>query len=121
MTFGGASRLYLTLKSPIRDQIALNFGVPKLPTFDNWVQCFVDLRNVCAHHDRLFNRRFQKQLQRLQVENVPTALNSTLKAHLECLDHVLDAIHEKSGNVDEARRLINLNIYAAADPAEAGF
>lgn len=121
LSFGAAARLYATLAAPLREDVAKTFGVPKLPVFDNWVRCFVDLRNFCAHHDRLFNRRFQKQLQRLPRENVPAATNSTLKAHLECLDHALDAIGERAGNVAAARRLIDLDIHAAVDPAEAGF
>lgn len=121
LTFGGAARFYADLSNPLREDVARTFGVPRLPVFDNWVQCFVDLRNVCAHHDRLFNRRFQKQLQRLPRENVPSAVNSTLKAYLECLDHALNAVGEKGGNVDEALRIINLQIHAAVDPAEAGF
>ncbi|RYI35372.1 MAG: Abi family protein [Acetobacteraceae bacterium] len=121
LTFGGAARLYAALDGPVRQDVAKACGVPRLPVFDNWVTCFVDLRNCCAHHDRLFNRRFQKQLQHLPKEGIPAALNSTLKAHLECLDHALSSIGEKAGNVDEARRLINLNIHAAVQPAEAGY
>lgn len=121
LTFGGAARLYATLAGPLRENVAKAFGVPRLPIFDNWVPCFVDLRNICAHHDRLFNRRFQKQPQLLPRENIPQATSNTLKAHLECLDHVLTAIGEKDGYVTEAQRLINLNIHAAVDPAEVGF
>lgn len=121
LTFGGAARFYSSLSGALRSEVAKAFGVPKLPVFDNWVQCFVDFRNVCAHHDRLFNRRFQKQLQRLPRENIPQAMNSTLKAHLECLDHALGAIGEKTGSVDEARRLISLQIHSAVDLHEAGF
>ena len=121
LTFGGAARLYATVDGVIRADVAKAFGVPRLPIFDNWVQCFVDLRNVCAHHDRLFNRRFQKQLQHLPRENVPSANNNSFKAHLECLDHALAAIGEQARNVSEAQRIIGLTIHAAVDPAEAGF
>ena len=121
LSFGGTVRLYASLAGPLRGDVARTFGVPRLPIFDNWVQCFVDLRNICAHHDRLFNRRFQKQLTHHTRKNIPAAANNTLKAHLECLDHALNAIGEKGGNVAEAQRLINLNIHAAINPAEAGF
>lgn len=121
LTFGGAAHFYASLAGPLRSDVAKAFGVPRLEVFENWVQCFVDLRNICAHHDRLFNRRFQKQLRRLSRENIPAAPNNTLKAHLECLDHALEAIGEKAGNVAEAQRLINLHKYAAVDAAEVGF
>ncbi|WP_299641510.1 Abi family protein [uncultured Tateyamaria sp.] len=121
LTFGGAAHLYAALAGPVRQDIARVFGVPRLPVFDNWITCFVDLRNVCAHHDRLFNRRFQKQLQHLPREGVPAANNNTLKALLECLDHALTAAGETSATVDEAHRIMNLQIHAAVDPAEAGY
>ena len=121
LSFGGTARLYASLAGPLRKDVAKAFGVPRLPIFDSWVPCFVDLRNICAHHDRLFNRKFQKQLLQLTRENIPAAANSTLKAHLECLDHALNAIGEKGGNVVEAQRLINLKIHAAINPEEAGF
>ena len=121
LTFGGAARLYATLAGPVREDIAKSFGVPRLPVFDNWVKCFVDLRNGCAHHDRLFNRRFQKQLQRLPRENVPAANNNTLKALFECLDYALAAVGENMETVSEANRIINLNKHSAVNPAESGF
>ena len=121
LTFGGAVKFYALLAGPLRSDIAKAFGVPVLPIFENWVKCFVDLRNVCAHHDRLLNRSFQKHLKHLRRENIPQANNNTLKAHLECLDHVLGTIGEKAGSVKEARRLINLKIHAAVNPPEAGF
>ena len=121
LTFGGAERFYGLLEKPLRLDIAKAFGVPVLHTFENWIRCFVDLRNACAHHDILLNRRFQKHLRHLRREKIPQANNNTLKAHLECLDHVLGAIGEKAGSVKEARRLINLKVHAAVNPYEAGF
>lgn len=121
LTFGGAARLYASLNGPLRADVARAFGLPRLPIFESWVLCFVDLRNICAHHDRLFNRRFQKQLQHLPREGIPTAANNTLKAHLECLDHALAAIGEQGGSVAKAQQLMNLQKYAAVSPAEAGF
>ena len=60
MTFGATSRILKHLSGQIRTAIACDFGIPKDAIFTNWVEAFVDLRNICAHHDRLFNRKFQK-------------------------------------------------------------
>ena len=121
LTFGGAARLYATLDAPIRENIAKTFSVPRLPVFDNWVVSFVDLRNFCAHHDRLFNRRFQKQLQRLPRENIPAADSNTLKALFECLDFALASVDENVRTVDEAYRIMKLNKHASVSPAEVGY
>ncbi|WP_374943815.1 Abi family protein [Sphingomonas sp.] len=91
LTFGGCSRLLKHLAGTMRTAIAAEFGVPNDAVFLRWVECLVDLRNICAHHDRLFNRSFQKQPTTLVSAAVPTAPRGKLKAVLECLDHMLAA------------------------------
>lgn len=121
LTIGQAERIYGNLDSVIRTEIARDFGVPSRDVFALWMKCFVDLRNACAHHDRIFNRRFQKQPTRLTSANVPVAQTATLKAVLECLDHVLGAIdrRRKRSVVNEARRV--LDRYPEIAMPEAGY
>lgn len=56
MSFGSLSKLYQCLK-PGRDKrtIANHFGVSD-KVFTSWLHSIVYLRNVCAHHARLWNR-----------------------------------------------------------------
>jgi abortive infection bacteriophage resistance protein len=89
LTFGASSRIYQCLSGQIKTLIASDFGVGSDKIFINWIECLVDLRNICAHHDRLFNRSFQKQPGKLISAGLPTAPRNKLKAILECLDHVL--------------------------------
>ena len=120
LTFGASARLYNALSTSVRTAIAADFGVSSLPVFDSWVVSFVDLRNVCAHHDRLFNRRFQKQPQRLVQAAVPLpATDSTkLKAQIECLDFVLGNSGAKS-LVSKVEKIINQ--YPEVRNSEVGF
>ncbi len=53
-SFGTLSKIYGNLKSGKRD-IANSFGLDD-KTFASWIHCFVYIRNVCAHHSRLWNR-----------------------------------------------------------------
>lgn len=55
-SFGNLSYLYQNLK-PGRDKraIANHFGLDET-TFSSWIHCIVYVRNVCAHHTRLWNR-----------------------------------------------------------------
>ena len=119
MTFGQADRYYRCLSTPVREAVAREFNVPSLTVFLSWLACFVDLRNAAAHHDRLFNRRFQKQPSRYRAGNVPAAMNNTLKAQLECLDHVLAGVGHKADTVPKAEKI--LRRYPAVNPVEAGF
>lgn len=119
LTFGAAARLYSALATPLRTDIASHFGVSVLPVFDSWVPALVDLRNICAHHDRLFNRRFQKQPQAYRRGDVPMAAPVTLKAQLECLDFVLSKSGSKGGLVDRIRKVIDR--YPEVNNAELGY
>uniref|UniRef100_B0T905 Abi family protein n=1 Tax=Caulobacter sp. (strain K31) TaxID=366602 RepID=B0T905_CAUSK len=107
LTFGAAAKLHQMLSNRVRGDIALKFGVRKEEVFTNWVLCLVDLRNVCAHHDRLFNRAFQKQPRRLTSAGVPAAQHpQRLKAILECLDYLLASRGSPVDVVAKARALI---------------
>lgn len=119
MTFGTAARVYGCLSNTIRSEIARDFGVPSLDVFNSWVPCFVDLRNRCAHHDRLFNHRFQKQPQRIRRADIPVAASQTLKAYLECLDYALEHASSSAGLVDKVRKVIER--YPEIQPDEAGY
>lgn len=119
LTFGATSRILQCLAGPLKTQIAGQFGVGSDLVFTNWVEALVDLRNVCAHHDRLFNRSFQKQPSRLRSAGVPTAQPKTLKGISECLDHLMSRRGSPVDITDKVRRIIMK--YPEVNLAEAGY
>lgn len=55
-SFGNLSMLYKNLKAGrTKRSIAHYFGLDDT-SFSSWLHCFVYIRNVCAHHSRLWNR-----------------------------------------------------------------
>ncbi|MEI8377665.1 MAG: Abi family protein [bacterium] len=57
LSMGSLSLLYKCLEKPIRKSVAEYFGLsPSI--FANWIHCLTMIRNVCAHHSRLWNRDF---------------------------------------------------------------
>jgi abortive infection bacteriophage resistance protein len=55
-SFGSLSTLYQNLKpGKSKREIAHHFGLDD-STLASWMHCFVYIRNVCAHHSRLWNR-----------------------------------------------------------------
>lgn len=38
--------------------VAAEFGISNVDLFANWLHAFSGLRNCCAHHSRIWNRRF---------------------------------------------------------------
>jgi len=63
ISFGSLSTMYSKLR-PGRTvkEIASHYGLPS-PVFESWLHCQVYLRNVCAHHSRLWNRDWSPALQ----------------------------------------------------------
>ena len=60
-SFGTLSRLYRNLKScKAKREIAKSFALPDV-VFDTWLHSIVSARNVCAHHERLWNRKLRIQ------------------------------------------------------------
>ena len=58
-SMGWLSQFYKNLKrSDTKRKIALNIGLPKEDFLENWMHVFTNLRNNCAHHSRIWNRRF---------------------------------------------------------------
>ncbi|WP_187371387.1 Abi family protein [Methylobacterium oryzihabitans] len=119
LTFGRASNLYKCLSGPLRTAVAADFGVGSDEVFESWVASFVDLRNICAHHDRLFNRKFQKQPKTLTSASIPTAPKPKLKAILECLDHAMTGRGVPIDSVGKVARIIAA--HPEMQPGEAGY
>jgi abortive infection bacteriophage resistance protein len=60
-SFGTLSRLYENLKSDVaKREISQTFGLADM-VFISWLHGFVYIRNVCAHHARLWNKPLQIQ------------------------------------------------------------
>lgn len=59
--FGCMSRLYDGLTEADQDAIALAYGVRNGRIFATWLRSLNYLRNVCAHHGRLWNRNIVDQ------------------------------------------------------------
>jgi abortive infection bacteriophage resistance protein len=56
LSFGTVSRLYGAMSPSLKRSVAGPFGVPD-DMFGTWLHALTYVRNVCAHHKRLWNRR----------------------------------------------------------------
>jgi abortive infection bacteriophage resistance protein len=62
LSMGQLSILYnITKRSPARKAVANYFGV-KEPVLANWLHALVYVRNICAHHARLWNKQLSIQI-----------------------------------------------------------
>lgn len=63
-TFGTLSKMYKNLKNqlPQRSAIANDFGLYSPKDFSNWIEVISLMRNIVAHHSRLWNRSLGKKV-----------------------------------------------------------
>ena len=54
MSFGLVNKLFSAMKERDQTVIAHEFGIPR-PIFASWLLSLNTIRNICAHHDRLWN------------------------------------------------------------------
>ena len=55
MTFGTMQRFYRGVSPQVKQHVASNFGMPA-KVLDSWLHALSIIRNICAHHGRLWNR-----------------------------------------------------------------
>lgn len=61
LSFGALSRLFCSLNVDIKKEICKTHYGPLRHTYlENWLESLVVLRNICAHHSRLYNRGLPK-------------------------------------------------------------
>lgn len=75
--FGGLTRLYSLLERSDQNTIARRFGIRDGRLFHGWLIGLGVVRNHCAHHNRLWNRRLSTQL-----KSIPLAIVSPRLHHL---------------------------------------
>lgn len=63
MTMGELSKwVQATKDNSIKSAVARDIGLPTRETLEGTLQVFAYVRNICAHHGRLWNRRLVKRL-----------------------------------------------------------
>lgn len=95
-TFGAMIRLYNSLKDNIlKQEISLQYNVRKVKTFEFYLRALVELRNLCAHGNVLFNHKLMFRLPdgvALQVKNNKN--NDRLYSVIKVMYYILKNISE---------------------------
>lgn len=59
VSFGTLSKLFCNfMDTETKKRVAKEFGLPQYVYLESWIRCAAVLRNFCAHHARIWNRRF---------------------------------------------------------------
>lgn len=101
VSFATLSRLFQSLISDDRKKdITKLFGLKKEYILENWLHAISNLRNCCAHHSRVWNRRFMVSV-KLSYDTLYPFMDKTvikqihtnkLFAVLSCIAYILDII-----------------------------
>ena len=60
-SIGLLSKIFSNLKKEeCKNKITSHFGLKDVDILTNWMYCLSVIRNICAHHGRVWNRRFPK-------------------------------------------------------------
>lgn len=54
--FGQLSNYYAIMKPEDQSEVTRALGIPTKKLLENWIQCLNYVRNLCAHHSRLYRR-----------------------------------------------------------------
>jgi abortive infection bacteriophage resistance protein len=101
VSFGSLSKLYGNLKPQVRskDAIAADFNTVNHTYLPSWLQSITHIRNVCAHHGRLWNKNLPGRPKLLPnppapwLTNVPAVTqHHMLYIHVCCMKYLLDVI-----------------------------
>lgn len=105
VSFATLSRLFQALKLDSRKRlITEQFGLRKVEILENWLHAISNLRNCCAHHSRVWNRRFMVSVTLpyntthpfIGRASIPEIRTNKLFALLSCIAYILDIISPDS-------------------------
>ena len=115
VSFGTLSRLYhLLKKNDDKIAIAKSLGLNKIDILENWMHALSNLRNCCAHHGRIWNRRFVVSILLpthtdhlfLDRETMSKTKRNKLFPYLCCIKYILDIISPNNSFHQNLKALI---------------
>jgi abortive infection bacteriophage resistance protein len=119
LTLGSLSKLFKGIgSSVVKATIASPFGVPA-KMFEGWLHGLAHLRNICAHHGRLWNRIFSIKPPIAHKHRGIMLSPNKLEGHLVVLVDALDVAHPGHSFRQDFKAL--LARYPEIDPIAMGF
>jgi abortive infection bacteriophage resistance protein len=127
-SFGTISKLYGNLadKMMAKDSIARDFGTVNRSFLPGWLQSITQIRNICAHHGRIWNKNLPSKPKLLPkppnkwIKNVPPyAEQNKLYIHICCMKYLFDTLDTNSTLSQRFQQLFKK--YPNIDPAALGF
>lgn len=105
--FGALSKLFSGLKVVDQDQIASKYGLAGGQEFSGWLRGLNFVRNVSAHHSRLWNINILERARVWQTDEFWQAQNNARPFYYFCLmQHMLRVICPNSSWAERVKQLL---------------
>lgn len=126
LTFGSMSKIYKNLNKSLTTQkreISNFYGLSDT-VFESWIHCLSYLRNICAHHSRLWNRDLgiepikPRTPKNVWLNNSPTQFKR-IYVSLSIIRYFLITVQPNSTFSDKIKFI--LNKYPKVNPIAMGF
>lgn len=124
-SFGLLSLMFRNLKiGKEKKEITKYYGLNDVGVLESWMHSFSNIRNICAHHSRLWNRRLTAHI-KLPTHPKNSFINNKfilpykMYASLCCIKYVLDII--SPNNTFKERLLELMKTCPLAQEKEMGF
>ena len=124
-SMGTLSKLYANMNdSAAKKAVSRSFMIPKFEYMRNWLRCITVIRNICAHHARLWNANIvvkpnlPNRLPNQWITNKQIAPDK-LYPHLSYIAYWLNSITPSNTFTKDIKAL--LTKYPVVDPAAMGF
>lgn len=125
VTLGSLSKLYYNFTDvKAKKQVARAFNLPQHEVLESWIRSLTEVRNICAHHTRLWNKKLastpQMKIKKLRGKWVnDVGKEKKIYAVICCIAYWLDAI---GGGEDFKKELKSLiACYPQVDVEAMGF
>ena len=126
VSFGTLSKLYGNFAEKAdKKAVAEDFGLPQHEFLISWMESLTSLRNFCAHHSRIWNRRYAlkpRMPRTLAGHNWLTDFSfppDKIYPQLCCIAYLINAIDPQSTFVADIKAL--LQKYPSVDATAMGF
>lgn len=126
VSFGTLSKLYGNFAEKAdKKAVAEDFGLPQHEFLNSWMESLTSLRNFCAHHSRIWNRRYALKPQMPKTLAGGDWLTDfsfppdKIYPQLCCIAYWLNAIDQKNTFIADFKAL--LTKYPTVDTAAMGF
>ena len=125
VSFGCLTKLYFNFSdTSVKKRIARSYGVPQHEILESWMKAVNVLRNICAHHGRVWNRtmpvmpQLPATLRNTWIVDKPQIANRFYSVFC-CLIYWLNAIEPQNTLVQDFKSL--LQEYPNVDTDAMGF